>query len=57
VYFDALTAPSKQLVWFEESGHEPFVDEPAKFNRMMMELVRPAVDAVIADRLCRADDD
>lgn len=54
VYFYALTAPSKQLVWFEESGHEPFVDEPAKFNRMMMELVRPAVDAVIADRLCRA---
>lgn len=40
-YFDALTAPSKRLVWFEESGHEPFVDEPAKFNRMMVELVRP----------------
>lgn len=40
-YFDALTAPSKQLVWFEESGHEPFVDEPAKFNASMMALVRP----------------
>jgi hypothetical protein len=23
VYFDALTAPSKKLAWFEESGHEP----------------------------------
>ena len=42
-YFDALTAPSKQLVWFEESGHEPFVDEPAKFNAAMAELVRPAL--------------
>ena len=31
-YFDALTAWAKTLVWFEESGHEPFVDEPAKFN-------------------------
>jgi pimeloyl-ACP methyl ester carboxylesterase len=31
-YFDALAAPSKKLVWFEHSGHEPFVDEPAKFN-------------------------
>jgi pimeloyl-ACP methyl ester carboxylesterase len=41
MYFDALNAPSKELVWFEESGHEPFVDEPEKFNRMMAELVRP----------------
>lgn len=42
-YFDALTAPSKKLVWFEASGHEPFVDEPAKFNSVMVELVRPIV--------------
>ena len=42
-YFDVLTAPSKRLVWFEESGHEPFVDEAAKFNESMLELVRPAV--------------
>jgi pimeloyl-ACP methyl ester carboxylesterase len=40
-YFNALTAPSKNLVWFEESGHEPFVDEPGKFNGAMVELVRP----------------
>jgi pimeloyl-ACP methyl ester carboxylesterase len=42
-YIDALDAPSKELVWFEESGHEPFVDEPAKFNAAMAELVRPAL--------------
>jgi pimeloyl-ACP methyl ester carboxylesterase len=42
-YIDALAAPSKRLVWFEESGHEPFVDEPAKFNALMIELVRPAL--------------
>jgi esterase/lipase len=23
-YFDVLTAPSKRLVWFEESRHEPW---------------------------------
>jgi pimeloyl-ACP methyl ester carboxylesterase len=40
-YFDALTAPSKQLVWFEHSGHEAFVDEPEKFNSAMVELVKP----------------
>jgi pimeloyl-ACP methyl ester carboxylesterase len=40
-YFDALSAPSKKLVWFEHSGHEPFVDEPDNFNAAMAELVRP----------------
>ena len=42
-YIDVLTAPSKRLVWFEHSGHEPFVDEPAAFNALMAELVRPAL--------------
>jgi pimeloyl-ACP methyl ester carboxylesterase len=42
-YYDSLTAPSKRLVWFEESGHELFADEPAKFNASMVELVRPVV--------------
>jgi hypothetical protein len=40
---DALTAPSKKLVWFEGSGHEPFVGESAKFNAAMAELVRQAL--------------
>jgi pimeloyl-ACP methyl ester carboxylesterase len=40
-YFEALRAPQKELVWFERSGHEPFVDEPAKFNAAMAELVLP----------------
>ena len=42
-YFDALAAPSKKLVWFEHSGHEPFVDEPDKFNAAMAEFIRPAL--------------
>jgi pimeloyl-ACP methyl ester carboxylesterase len=40
-YFEMLTAPSKSLVWFEESAHEPPFEEPAKFNHAMLELVRP----------------
>jgi len=40
-YFDKLTAPSKKLIWFEESAHEPAVEEPAKFNMAMASLVRP----------------
>ncbi|WP_260761903.1 alpha/beta fold hydrolase [Mycobacterium sp. SMC-4] len=38
-YFDALSAPSKRLVWFDESGHEPFVDEPSTFNRAVIDAV------------------
>jgi pimeloyl-ACP methyl ester carboxylesterase len=44
-FIDALTAPAKKLVWFEESGHEPFMDEPAKFNAAMTELVRPVLSS------------
>ncbi len=42
-YFDVLQAPSKTLIWFEESGHEPPAEEPDKFNRLMLELVLPVV--------------
>ncbi|HEX5749812.1 MAG TPA: alpha/beta hydrolase [Archangium sp.] len=52
-YFEALTAPSKRLVWFDESGHEPFVDEPARFNTLMAELVRPVA---VSPRKQRAPD-
>jgi pimeloyl-ACP methyl ester carboxylesterase len=45
VYIDALAAPSKELVWFEQSGHEPFMDEPAKFNAAMAKLVRPVLSS------------
>lgn len=40
-YFDVLRAPAKELLWFEESGHEPFMDEPAKFNHLIVDIVRP----------------
>ena len=42
-YFEQLAAPSKQLVWFENSGHQVFADEPAEFNKTMVELVRPSI--------------
>ena len=42
-YFDVLSARSKELLWLEESAHEPFMDEPAKFNPAMVDMVRPPV--------------
>lgn len=40
-YFEKLTAPAKEFVWFEESGHEPPAEEPDKFHQTMAERVRP----------------
>jgi pimeloyl-ACP methyl ester carboxylesterase len=42
-YFEALSAPSKQFVWFEESAHEPAVEEADKFNAAMTEWVLPVI--------------
>ena len=30
-YFNILTAPHKELIWFERSGHSPWMNESAKF--------------------------
>jgi pimeloyl-ACP methyl ester carboxylesterase len=35
-FYDSLTAPSKQLVWFEKSAHTPQYDEPAKFRELLI---------------------
>jgi pimeloyl-ACP methyl ester carboxylesterase len=37
-YFDRLSAPSKQLVWFEYSAHTPQREEPDQFHRLMMQV-------------------
>jgi pimeloyl-ACP methyl ester carboxylesterase len=37
-YYDALVAPSKQLVWFEHSAHTPQYDEPARFRDVLMKV-------------------
>lgn len=40
-YFDQLRAPKKKLIWFEESGHAPYVEEPEKFDNLMISVVLP----------------
>lgn len=34
-YLDKLNAPSKKLVWFENSAHYPFYEEPERFTEQM----------------------
>jgi pimeloyl-ACP methyl ester carboxylesterase len=35
-----LTAPKKEIVWFENSGHEPLEEEADKFNSALIERVK-----------------
>jgi pimeloyl-ACP methyl ester carboxylesterase len=35
-YASTLQAPSKQLIWFENSAHTPHLDEPAKFRDVLL---------------------
>lgn len=36
-YFDALSAPAKRLVWFENSAHNPPFEEPLLFEARLVE--------------------
>lgn len=38
-YYQALKAPYKEMVWFEESGHHPNLDEPEKYQEMLINKV------------------
>jgi pimeloyl-ACP methyl ester carboxylesterase len=37
-YADILRAPSKELVWFENSAHTPHLEEPDKFRRLLAQV-------------------
>lgn len=38
-YFSKIQAPEKHMVWFEDSAHFPFYEEPAAFARQMREVL------------------
>lgn len=38
-YLEKLKAPHKELIWFEHSGHSPWVDESEKFIELMKKIV------------------
>ncbi len=38
-YFQLLSAPHKELVWFDRSGHNPWISEPGKFVDIMVNTV------------------
>jgi len=40
-WFATVKAPSKQFVWFENSGHLPMTEEPGKFLVSLVNIARP----------------
>ncbi|MFO0699507.1 MAG: alpha/beta hydrolase [Nitrospira sp.] len=40
-YFERLSAPCKQLVWFEDAAHNIPFEEPESFHRAVMEAALP----------------
>jgi len=40
-WFEEIEAPHKALIWLEESGHFLPFEEPAAFNKALVETVRP----------------
>lgn len=39
-FYNKLTAPKKEMVWFEESGHECLEEEPTNFNKAILERIK-----------------
>ena len=36
-YYNAITAPDKDLIWFEHSAHGPMREEPEKYKKLLRE--------------------
>jgi pimeloyl-ACP methyl ester carboxylesterase len=52
-YFDTLEAPCKHRSWFEHSGHYPPFEEPANFERVLVDRVLPLASTGV--RTCSPD--
>lgn len=42
-YFNSISAPSKELIWFEQSAHMINSEEKDRFNRILAERIRPSI--------------
>jgi pimeloyl-ACP methyl ester carboxylesterase len=38
-YFNLLSAPHKELIWFEHSGHAPWMNESVKFINVLLKIL------------------
>ena len=45
-YFERIHAPAKRLIWFEQSAHNPPFEEPERFNRAVVEVLKTEVSCI-----------
>jgi hypothetical protein len=46
-YFDAIAAPCKKIVCFEQAAHNPPFEESEKFNRVLIDEILPVSDSTL----------
>lgn len=39
-YYKILKAPKKKVFWFEKSAHNPLFEEPEKFNKILVKILK-----------------
>jgi pimeloyl-ACP methyl ester carboxylesterase len=44
-WLDKLKAPTKAIVWFENSAHMMMIEEPGRVLDALLRFVRPCVDS------------
>ena len=49
IYYDTLRAPVKEFIWFEDSAHSMYIDEPDKFNQKLIRIANEVLASVQTD--------
>jgi len=49
IYYDTLRAPVKEFIWFEDSAHSMYIDEPGKFNQELIRISNEVLASVQTD--------
>ena len=42
-YYQKISAPKKDLIWFEKSAHSPNFEETEKFDEVMIKKILPVI--------------
>lgn len=46
-YYQAIEAPYKELIWYEQSGHNPLIDEPELFKKNLKDRLSKVLSGEI----------
>ncbi|MFC2105846.1 alpha/beta fold hydrolase [Candidatus Bipolaricaulota bacterium] len=55
IYYGALRAPVKEFIWFENSAHDVYYDEPDRFNQELIRIANEVLTTLPPDLRSGAD--